>query len=285
MPAETKEKLKIYVILGVVIIVLAAALTVLILFLGKEEPEPVVETTTAPTETTEETTAPTVPTEPTLPQSSLTSADFTYDGEFLICPSVEYMIGIDVSHHQGDIDWAEVKEAGVDFVMVRLGYRSQSEEGLLKTDRYVQQNLQEAKDAGLLVGAYFYSQAVSPAEAVDEAKYALEILNGFPLDLPLAYDWEQEERTDEVGVQTLTSASVAFCNMVENAGYKPMLYFNSYQAKNLADMLQLQKYPWWLALYDTDATFPCRFDIWQYSCTGSVPGIEGNVDLNVMIVE
>lgn len=281
MPTELKTRMKIYIVIGLLIIVLAAAVTVLLLFLSAEKQQ--AEETQPPTVETTLATEP--PTQPTLPQSGLTAEDFTYDGDFLVCTAAEYMVGIDVSHHQGDIDWTAVKEAGVDFVMVRLGYRSQSAEGTLKTDRNVQKNLQGARDAGLLVGAYFYSQAVSAAEAVDEAKYALEILNGFSLDLPLTFDWEQEERTAEVSVQALTSASVAFCNTVEAAGYQPMLYFNSYQARNLADMLQLQKYPWWLALYDTDGEFPCRFDVWQYSSTGTVPGIDGAVDLNVMILK
>ena len=277
MPEQTQKRLHPRIILIGIIVLLAAVLTALCLFIAGQETRQPDQTQSVP-----ETTVPT--TEPTLPQSAYVPEDFAYDGGYLTCLAADTMLGIDVSHHQGDIDWAAVKAAGVDFVMVRLGYRSQAAEGTLKTDRYVLQNLTGAREAGLLVGAYFYSQAVNPAEAVAEAQYALSILDGFRLDLPLAYDWEQEERTAQVSVRALTLSTLAFCNTVEKAGYQAMVYFNSYQARNLADMNRLQKYPWWLAMYDVGNEFPCRFDVWQYTCTGSVPGIQGDVDVNVMIV-
>lgn len=278
MPTEMKQKIKFYAILGGTVILLAALITGLCMLIIGKNAQPITQTppSTEPAFTT-------APTEPTLPPSPYAPGDFTYSGDFLTCLTAETMLGIDVSHHQGDIDWTAVKAAGIDFAMVRLGYRSQAPEGILKTDRCVRQNLQGAREAGLLVGAYFYSQAVSEAEAAAEAEYALSILGDFQLDLPLAYDWEQEKRTENVGVDTLTGASLVFCRGVEQAGHRAMIYFNSYQAENLADMSRLQQYPWWLAMYSTADGFPCRFDVWQYTCTGTVPGIAGDVDVNLLM--
>ncbi len=277
MPVETKKTIKVYAILGAVIILVAAALAVLVMFLVTKAAAP---TQTQPVQTTLET----VPTEPTLPQSSYAVEDFVYDGDYLSCPTADTMLGIDVSHHQGQIDWAQVKSAGVEFVMVRLGYRGLSE-GNLYTDDYALENLRGAREAGLLVGAYFYSQAVCVEEALEEAQYALQILGDFKLDLPLAYDWEQEKRTENVDVQTVTDCAMVFCEVVKNAGYGTMVYFNTYQARELMDLNRLTDYPWWLAMYSTDSQFPCRFDVWQYTCEGVVPGISGNVDVNVMLVD
>ena len=282
MPVETKKIIRVYIILGVVIIILAAAVSVLVMYFTSktapqaEETQP---TTTAPTETTA------APTEPPLPPSQFTVEDFTFDGEYLTCLTAETMVGIDVSHHQQEIDWAQVKEAGIQFVMVRLGYRALSESGNLYEDRYVRQNLQGARDAGLLVGAYFYSQATSTDEAVEEARYALSILDGFQLDLPLAYDWEEEKRNAGMDPRTVTACAMAFCRVVEQAGYQNMIYFNTHQAQELMQLLRLTEYPWWLAKYNTEGDFVCRFDMWQYTCTGTVPGIEGNVDINILILD
>lgn len=218
----------------------------------------------------------------TLPSNLYGPEDFSYDSNgFLTCLSGEAVLGIDVSHHQENVDWAQVKAAGVEFVMVRLGNRGYSTGGLSK-DRYVQQNLEGARAAGLNVGAYFYSQAISVEEAREEAELALEILDGFQLDLPLAYDWEQEERTADITARMLTDCTLEFCRIVEDAGYEAMVYFNTHQAVELLYLEELTAYPWWLALYDGDMTFPYRMDMWQYTQTGSVPGIAGNVDVNLL---
>lgn len=230
---------------------------------------------------------PAKPTEPppyTLPPSPYTPEDFYFEGDYLACYKAEVSLGIDVSHHQGAIDWQKVADAGVEFAIIRLGYRGLTG-GALHTDDRMVENLQGARAAGLKVGAYFYSQAVSVEEARQEAAYALELLGDTALELPLVFDWEQEKRTENVPISVATACAVAFCEEVSAAGYQPMVYFNGYQAKNLMDMEQLEGYPWWLAMYDIRAEFPCRMDIWQYSCTGSIPGIQGNVDLNLRFPE
>lgn len=222
-----------------------------------------------------------IPTKPTLPPSPYSPEDFYFDGEILTSEEIEVAFGIDVSHHQGVIDWQAVADSGVEFAFIRLGYRGLTG-GALHIDGYAAENLKGAREAGIQLGAYFYSQAVSVEEARQEAAFALEILGDTPLDLPLVFDWEQEERTKNVPAEVVTDSAVAFCEAVQQAGYQPMVYFNDYQAEHLMDMTRLEAYPWWLAMYDVSGEFPCRMDFWQYSNTGSVPGIEGNVDMNLM---
>ncbi|MBQ8768497.1 MAG: glycoside hydrolase family 25 protein [Oscillospiraceae bacterium] len=220
------------------------------------------------------------PTE-TIPPNRYSPENFIYQDGYLECITADAVMGIDVSRYQENIDWQQVKAAGVEFVMVRLGNRGIAE-GTLHEDPYARQNLQGAREAGLKVGAYFYSQALNVEEAQEEAALALEILDGFQLDMPLAFDWEQESRTENVDARTLTDSTLAFCGAVETAGYKPMIYFNSFQAKQLLHLRELKDIPWWLAMYDVTMEFPYRMDMWQYSCTGTVPGIDGSVDLNLL---
>ncbi len=221
------------------------------------------------------------PTEPYIPENAFSPGDFRFEKGYLTCLTAPASLGIDVSYHQGEIDWEKVRESGVEFVMVRLGNRGITQGGL-NVDERAQENLKGAQAAGLQVGAYFYSQAISVEEAQEEARLALEILDGFKLDLPLAYDWEQENRTANVDKRTLTDCTLAFCQAVEQAGYEPMIYFNSYQATALLHLEELVEYPWWLAMYDLQQVFPYRMDMWQYTCTGTVPGINAPVDINLL---
>ncbi len=268
MSAKTKALLT---RLGIAAVALAVVVALLLTLAKPDGPEP------APTD-------PPPPTEPTLPPSLYDSGDFALDGEFLTCSAAETLLGIDVSRYQEEVDWAKVKAAGIDFVIVRLGYRGY-ETGLLNEDPYARQNLQGARDAGLLVGAYFFSQALTEEEAREEALFCLEILEGFPLDLPLTFDWEVQKRTENADGVTVTACARAFCDEVSAAGRTPMIYFNPHQAATLFDLHQLTDLPWWLAMYDVGREFPCRFDLWQYTCTGKVDGIKGNVDINILIKE
>jgi GH25 family lysozyme M1 (1,4-beta-N-acetylmuramidase) len=209
------------------------------------------------------------------------------EGDYLSCTAGNAMLGIDVSVYQGQIDWQKVAAAGVEFVFVRLGYRGY-ETGLLHTDKRAVENLQGAKEAGLLVGAYFYSQAVNVMEAQEEARYALDVLGDFQLDLPLVYDWEyvsETARAANVSKITLTECTIAFCEAVKNAGCEPMIYFNSNQAKRQLDMEKLERYSWWLAMYNLENEMICKVDAWQYSYTGRVNGISTTVDLNLMFTD
>lgn len=190
--------------------------------------------------------------------------------------------GIDVSSHQGDIDWDQVASSGVRFAIIRLGYRSYRD-GMIHIDERAQENLTEARAAGLEIGAYFFSQALTVAEAKEEAAMALEILDGMELDLPLAYDWEYvspEVRTGDMEPETLTACVHTFCEEVGSAGYEPMVYFNQELSRTLLDLDTIRQYPFWYARYadEMDLDRPVLF--WQHSDEGSIPGIEEAVDLD-----
>lgn len=193
-------------------------------------------------------------------------------------------VGIDVSTHQKDIDWEAVAADGIEFAMLRLGHRGYSEGGLFM-DQTFEQNLQEALGAGLDVGVYFFSQAVSPEEAEEEADYVLEVLNGQTLTFPIAFDWESipgdEARTDGLDGETMTRCAAAFCKRIQDAGYHPAVYFNQTQGYLHYDLRELTDYELWLAEYDPTPNFYYHFDLWQYSNTGRVDGIQGNVDLDL----
>ena len=218
-----------------------------------------------------------------LRENQLAPEDFVYEGDYLTCLSTQTMLGIDVSVWQEDIDWVQVKEAGIQFAMIRLGYRSMAE-GLLNEDSCAKANYAGATAAGIQVGGYFFSQAVTVEEAVQEARFVLEMIRDWELQMPIVYDWEhtgQDTRTANVDARTLTDCAKAFCKTVEQAGYEAMVYFNSYQAENSLYLEELAEYPFWLAQYDQPLDFAHRVDIWQYTDQGSVPGIQGDVDVNL----
>ncbi len=222
-----------------------------------------------------------------LPESPYTPQDFQQTDGFLSCAAGAAAVGIDVSSHQGSIDWEQVAAAGVRYAFVRLGYRGYSN-GALNTDELARENLAGAKAAGLLVGAYWFSQAGSVEEAREEAAWALGVLEDFALDLPLVYDWEyvsDTARTASVDRDALTQCTLAFCAAAEEAGLEAMIYFNTSQGRDLLELEQLEQYPWWLAKYDLQAAFLCRTDMWQYTNTGTVAGIQGNVDINLMFTD
>ena len=195
-------------------------------------------------------------------------------------------IGIDVSEFQGeDIDWKQVRESGIEFVIIRLGYRAYGETGELVLDDMFDRNMQGALDAGLDVGVYFFSQAITPGEAVEEAEFVLEHVRGYEIDGPIVYDTEEIKgdtaRTDNNTRQEFTNYCKVFCDTIEQAGYDPMIYANMKWMAFTLVMEQLADYDFWYADYHDVPQCPYEYEIWQYSETGAVPGINANVDLNV----
>lgn len=228
------------------------------------------------------------PLPPPVPQANpYEPADFKLEGEFMTCLAAESVIGIDVSAHQGEIDWQLVKEAGIEFVMIRVGYRGY-ETGKLNEDAYARQNYEGAKAAGLKVGAYFFSQALSPLEAINEALFLVDRTRDWQLDMPLVYDWErmgEDTRTPTISPDNLTACAEAFCRVVESSGREAMVYFNPHHAKNYFHLEQLTEYPFWLALYADQMDYEYKVEMWQYTNEGSVPGIRGDVDMNLLFIE
>ena len=193
------------------------------------------------------------------------------------------VLGIDVSEHQKSVDWEQVKASGVDFVMIRIGYRGYTE-GRLYMDSYFAQHYRGAKDAGLDVGVYFFSQAVTPAEARMEARLLLALLNWRKLEMGIAFDWEfvsGDARTGDMDGRTMTDCALAFCETIADAGHTPLVYFNQYQAENYYALDELSHYDFWLAQYAEELDFPYQVKMWQYTEEGTVPGIPGAVDMNL----
>ena len=203
-----------------------------------------------------------------------------------------YTRGIDVSAHQKEVDWSRVAATGMDFAMIRAGYRGSTQGGLY-TDEYFYRNIQGALDAGLEVGAYFFSQATSRAEAVAEAGYVTALLEDYKdrITMPVVFDWEEQDkedsRTQGTDGNTVTACALAFCKVIQNAGYTPMLYGSPKKVYTNGILLEhLQDYPFWLAHYTIDTaptSFRYHYSMWQYSSSGAVDGIEGRVDLNICL--
>lgn len=197
------------------------------------------------------------------------------------------LAGVDVSTYNGDIDWEAVKADGISFAMIRLGFRGYGESGKLVLDDKFLANIQGATQAGLDVGVYFFSQAITVDEAEEEAEFVLSALEDYSITYPVVFDLETIEydtaRTDDLTVETATQVTQAFCQRVAQAGYRPMIYGNVAWLMDRIDLAQLTQYDLWLAQYQTSPTFPYQFSMWQYSHQGTVAGIPGSVDMNLLL--
>lgn len=197
--------------------------------------------------------------------------------------------GIDISYYSGDIDWQKVKDAGVDFVMVRIGGRGYGSEGSMYTDDNAVKYINEAHEAGLKAGGYFFSQAINTQEAIEEADYVKSVLGDIKLEYPVAYDWEiikdDDARTDNVSAAEATACAKAFCNRVRELGYKPMLYSPSKELYFKYDLSQLADVDIWYCEYADVPNFYYQFSMWQYSSTAHIDGIDGDVDLNICFTD
>ena len=197
------------------------------------------------------------------------------------------LTGIDVSEHQYDIDWRKVAADGVDFAMIRVGYRGSTAGGIYE-DEYFETNIRGALNAGLKVGVYFFSQAIDAREAAEEAAFVLEKIRPYDVTMPVVFDWEivggSDARTYTVSRQTLCESTRAFCGAVRDAGYEPMLYFTRYLGYRKYILRNLAEYGFWYAEYEDRPRTAFDFDMWQYSETGKVDGIDGDVDLNLYFV-
>ena len=191
--------------------------------------------------------------------------------------------GIDVSKWQGDVDWDKVKAAGVEFVIIRAGYRG-SKTGALVEDPNFLKNIRGARKAGLKVGVYFFTQAVNEVEAVEEASMVLALCEGYDLEYPVIIDSEGaggEGRADSLDAETRTKVCAAFCETIKNAGYEAGVYASRSWFNSNLDVKELDKYRIWLAEYRSTPLYSGYYDMWQYTSKGQIDGIEGNVDLNI----
>lgn len=193
------------------------------------------------------------------------------------------LLVVDVSDHNGKIDWEKVKDSGVQGAMIRVGYRGWGNAEIVE-DRYFQSNIAGAKAQGINVGVYFYSQATTPEEAIEEAEFVMDKVWGRRINLPVAFDMEpfmrQERFADHSKIQK-TEMADAFLKVVKKFGYEGILYGNPTWLSNDVDMKKLAKYPVWLAHYTSFTDWPYEFRMWQFTSEGRVKGISGDVDLNL----
>lgn len=195
--------------------------------------------------------------------------------------------GIDVSQHQGDIDWEQVAGSGVEFAMIRAGIRGY-ESGALVTDSYFETNMEGASANGIETGVYFFTQAVTVDEALEEARYVLELVAPYDLSYPIAIDVENPSasaRANSLTQAQRTEIVSAFCDAIAEAGYTPMIYGNTYSLFGMLDIEQINHYAIWHAFYNNYVYYPYQIQMWQYTSQAGIPGIEGNVDLNLWFRE
>ena len=216
--------------------------------------------------------------------------DFTTsDGKVVYVGELyDTMLGVDVSEHQWEIDWAKAADFGIEFAIIRSGYRGYTQGGLFE-DPWFRRNVTEAKKAGLEVGVYFYSQAINVAEAIEEAKFVLGQIEGYDITLPIMFDWEKLEdvpdaRTNELDPSIIGDCGVAFCETIRAAGYDAGVYFNRQLGYYSFDLSRLKDFKFWLAVPGDYPDFYYAGNIWQYDQKGTVPGIEGEVDMNIMFI-
>ena len=197
--------------------------------------------------------------------------------------------GVDVSKYQKNIDWNQIKKAGVSFVIVRIGYRGYGEAGTLVLDPMFEEHFTNVKNAGLKVGVYFFSQATTEEEAKEEAFACAYVLNGRKLDYPIFFDTEASGatngsgRADGLGVTDRTKCAVAFCEEVKAQGYKPGVYASTTWYRKRVDLNSLKKYTIWNAHYGV-ASSPIDCALWQGSCTARLPGYSGDMDVNISYI-
>lgn len=226
---------------------------------------------------------------PDVPVSDIEKYSFksTEDGYKYYCDEngeKTSLTGIDISYYQGAVDWQLVKESGIEYAILRIGLRGY-ETGEIRVDQRFNEYIEGANAVGLPVGVYFFSQAISPEEAKEEALFVIEQLRGYTVDFPVVYDWEiigeSSARTNSVTSSVLTDCAVAFCEEVKAAGFTPMIYTNRSMGYMKLDLSRLTDYDLWIADFNDFPSFYYKYTMWQYSYTGKVNGIDTAVDLNV----
>lgn len=217
---------------------------------------------------------------------------YLYGDEHLKYEDDEYssMFGIDVAAHQDVIDWQKVKEAGVEFAYIRVGYRS-AINGALMQDIKFYRNYKGALENGIKIGIYWYSQPINEREAKQEADYVLSIIENMKIDLPIAYDFEETtfadgrlSRMNGMSKEDRTKMAKTFCDEIKKHNYDAMIYSNLYWADAYYDWDVLSDYPIWFAQFAKYPRFEKPFAMWQYTENGRIDGIDHSVDFNLLFI-
>lgn len=225
----------------------------------------------------------------TLPSSHLDITKLIYNDQWISYEDDDYtsQIVLDVSEHQGDIDWVTVKESGITNVIIRCGYRGY-ESGNLYEDKTFKTNIDQALDLDFNVGVYFFSQAINTHEAIDEAYFVHDLIKDYQLQLPVVFDYEYIDyatsRVESITNAQITENALAFLSKIEELGHDPMIYGSISWFNDIYDLNQIMNYPLWIAHYNQYPEFIHEFSIWQYSDNASIKGIDEPVDLNLMLI-
>jgi len=199
-------------------------------------------------------------------------------------------VGVDLSYHNDKVDWDELAASPVEFVMLRCGYRGYTEGGIIEDEKF-REYAQAANEHGLKLGVYFFSQAINEQEAITEAEYVIKLIEDYEISYPVAFDTEYvsdpEARTNlaDLSRDDLTNIAIAFCEKVKEAGYYPMIYASENWFRRNLDMTRLTDYDYWAPQYLDQNDFLFDFTIWQYTESGNAPGIEGECDLDISLVD
>ncbi|MBO4903678.1 MAG: glycoside hydrolase family 25 protein [Lachnospiraceae bacterium] len=199
-------------------------------------------------------------------------------------------LGCDLSYHNRNVNFEELKAAGCEFVMLRCGYRGYSEGGMVKDEKF-ETYISEAERVGLKVGVYFFTQALTPEEARDEADFTLSLIEDHTISYPVAFDTEYIDdesartNTTEISEELRSEICKAFCERIREEGYYPMIYASENWFRRHLDVELLKEYDFWAPQYLEENDFLYDFTIWQYTDTGSIPGVSGDVDLDISMVD
>lgn len=197
-------------------------------------------------------------------------------------------VGVDISKYQDHVDFNKLKKSGIDFCMIRVGARGYGT-GQLILDENFQDNIKRATDAGLEVGVYFFSQAITEEEVMEEANMVLEYIADYDISYPVAFDMEYIEndtaRVEQLSKKEKTEIAKTFMDTIRTAGYTPILYGKKEWLLKKLDMTKLEEYDVWLSQYEDIPDYPYEFTMWQYTSMGVVDGISGKVDLNISFID
>lgn len=198
-------------------------------------------------------------------------------------------LGIDVSEYQGNIDWKKVRDSGVEFAILRLGYRGYGQAGRLVLDKGFEEYYKNATDNGIEIGVYFFSQAINIDEAMEEAEFLLNNIGNKRITYPVVFDLEKIKndtaRTDKLTGEEITNIALTFCKKIESSGYTACVYGNSKTFTTKMKLELFNGYKKWYADYLKEPLYPYEFSIWQYTETGKIDGIDGNVDMDICFIK